>query len=125
MADETKSQPVVIDAATFSPAPGNVFEYQGKKFKAFNILQVRRATRNRFAELNAHLKGCNSIDEQADMLAEMLHEFVPGLPASIRDESWELLLQAVLRLGNSIGSDGDARPTKGRRKSSKRANARS
>lgn len=120
---EQKTGPVVIDAATFSPAPGNTFVYRNREYHALNILQVRRSTRNRFAQLEAHLKGCDSIDEQADLLVEIIAEFVPGVPVKdLRDESWESLLDCAMRLGNAIGAPGDDRPTTGRKKSSSRSN---
>lgn len=117
MAEENKAQPVVIDSATFSPAAANTFRYQGREYKAFNILQVRRGTRNKFAELDAHIKACNSVDEQTDLLLSIIAEFVPAAPIDeLREEPWELLLQVVIRLGNAVGTDGEERPTTGQEK---------
>jgi hypothetical protein len=127
MSEEKKEVvPIVIDADVFAPTPTNVLSYRGKEYRAFNVLQVPRSIRNKFATLDSQLKACADLDAQSDLLVEMIAAFVPGVPVEdLREEPWEPLLQVVLRLGNSVGTDGEARPTTGRGRSSKRRSTHS
>lgn len=114
MAEEktTPAAPVVIDAATFSPSPRNVFRYKGTDYKAFSVVQLRKGFRNHIAQISEHLAARETLDQQVEMLVDDLATLVPGIPREeIAEEPFELLLDAVMRVAYAHAQDGEVPPT--------------
>lgn len=115
MANEEQQKPtgpVVVDAATFSPAPRNVFRYNGSDYKAFSLTQLKKSFRNHIAELERHLTACETFDQQIELLLDDLCTLVPGIPREeLAEEPLELLLDAVLRVAYAHAQGGEVPPT--------------
>lgn len=108
---ETKV-PVIIDADAFDPSPRNVFRYNGEEHRAFDLLQLPNAVREKVVRLGDHIAACRSVTEQIELAADALRAFVPSASIDeLRNWPLEKLLHCLGGLARAGMDDSEERPT--------------